>query len=220
MHAHAVKISKILPLSFQDTENNSYSRRWPPGHSWYKRAAFPGLSFNRPLCSNKQLQLCNPHLSFTSYIMSGSPVPNGTYLIQNVQTGYVLDLQSNQPDQGATIWIYKENDTTAQQWVLRDQTEPAAKANSVTIQSNNTTGQGLGFFAANKQAAGEQVLYTRFAWTIRLIDAGNDNYRLAYTKGEAKLVLSVLSVDQPLVRLAEINPADVFQLWRFVGVPS
>lgn len=68
------------------------------------------------------------------------------------------------------------------------------------------------------------MLYTRFAWTIRLIDAGNDNYRwvemtgclwvaliflhefngltfcrLAYTKGEAKLVLSVLSVDQPLV---------------------
>ncbi|KIM77699.1 hypothetical protein PILCRDRAFT_91000 [Piloderma croceum F 1598] len=103
-------------------------------------------------------------------------IPDGVYTIKNVGRNLQLDLQKNNPFEGAVIWGYVANGTTAQQWIVKNQNEPGSQNVSVTIQSNNDGNQGSGFFAAKKQDAEEPVTYTRKAWLIDLIPKDDDTY--------------------------------------------
>ncbi|KAF8645762.1 hypothetical protein AX16_007629 [Volvariella volvacea WC 439] len=114
------------------------------------------------------------------------PLKDGVYNIRNVGRQLMLDLRENRPDESNNIIGWVENGNVAQQWIVRSQGD-----NIYSIQSNNAGIHGHGFFAADKLDDDEQIRYTRKAWMTTLSHAGNNEYKISFTRGRRGLVLAI-----------------------------
>lgn len=132
----------------------------------------------------------------------------------------MLDLKDDRTEEGNQIQGFAANQTEAQQWVIKKQEEPGNSENTYTIQTNNHSYNGNGFFTVVKEGADEPVVYGRRAVLVDIVPGANDNYSIKFTLGNKKLVLSIPSNEDPAVRLANYNPEDANQQWALDLVPK
>ncbi|KAG2109264.1 uncharacterized protein F5147DRAFT_153417 [Suillus discolor] len=144
---------------------------------------------------------------------------DGVYTIENVGRDLMLDLKGGDTIEGNQIQGYANNNTAAQQWVIKKQYASESSNKTVTIQSIINGNNGNGFFAAVNQDADEPVVYTRQAFIVDLVPHADNTYTIRYTLGDANLVLSI-PARHTEVTLETYSPGSLRQQWQLHRVSN
>ncbi|KAG1871847.1 hypothetical protein DFJ58DRAFT_470976 [Suillus subalutaceus] len=143
---------------------------------------------------------------------------DGVYNVRNVGRDLMLDLTQSSTADGNQIQGYLNDNTAAQQWVIKRQNEPGSANITVSIQTSVNGDNGNGCFATASEDSDEPVVYTRQSVLVDLVGRADDTYTMSFTLGNGDLVLSVPSANNSAVKLENYDKSSARQQWEFTRV--
>ena len=186
---------------FRNDNRNGMGRVWNTARGWEFSGLFVDGWIEEPGRTSDQRP-------------ESTHIPDGTYFIVGRASNFFLDVEWGSHDNGARIWLFERNDSTAQQWRFARQTNGAYKISAVHSGRLIEVRNGLHEPGA-EVAQWDDANHATQQWFIYDVGGGF----LEFVNSNSGLALDAPDIDQQTYLTQSVRNRSLGQQFSLIRVP-